>query len=136
MPSIKRIDHLAIVVEDLDAASTFYRDQLGLHIEKVQHVEQEAVTVAFLDVGGSHIELLQPSTPDSGVAKYLAKRGGGMHHLCFEVDDIDAMLEKLYAGGVRLINPEAIEGDGGRRYAFIHPESTFGVLIELYQYPG
>ncbi len=136
MPTIKKIDHLAIVVEDLDAAAAFYRDQLGLTIEQVQHVEREEVTVAFLDVGGSHIELLQPTTTDSGVAKYLAKRGGGMHHLCLEVDDINAMLEKLHAGGVRLINPQAVEGNGGRRYAFIHPESTFGVLIELYQYPG
>jgi methylmalonyl-CoA/ethylmalonyl-CoA epimerase len=88
--------------------------------------------VAFLPLPGSEVELVKPTTEDSGIAKYLTKRGPGMHHICLEVDDIEGMLAQLRARGVRLINESPRAGGDGRRYAFIHPESTGGVLVELY----
>lgn len=127
-----RFNHLAIVVDDLDAALSFWREGLGLIGGGVQSVPAEAVDIAFLELGDAHIELIKPTSADSGVAKYLAKRGPGMHHLCLEVSDLDAKLAKLRAAGCELINDEPRERDG-RRYAFIHPKSTGGVLLELYE---
>jgi methylmalonyl-CoA/ethylmalonyl-CoA epimerase len=89
--------------------------------------------VAFLPLPGSEVELVQPTTDDSGIAKYLAKRGPGMHHLCLEVDDIEGMMSQLKSKGVRLINEEPRSAADGKKYAFIHPESTSGVLVELYE---
>jgi methylmalonyl-CoA/ethylmalonyl-CoA epimerase len=91
--------------------------------------------VAFLPVGDCDIELVRPTTGDSGVARYLAKRGPGMHHLCLEVEDLDETLQRLKKSGVRLINPQPVAGTGGKRIAFIHPESAFGVLVELSEAP-
>jgi methylmalonyl-CoA/ethylmalonyl-CoA epimerase len=96
-------------------------------------VPAEASQVAFLPVAGAEIELVHPTTDDSGLAKYLAKRGPGMHHVCLEVDDIDGMMTQLREKGIRLINEQPRTAADGKRYAFIHPESTSGVLVELYE---
>ncbi len=128
----KKINHLAVVVEDIDEALKFWRDALGLPLEEVRDVEAEEVQVAFLALGEAHIELVKPTTEDSGIAKYLAKRGAGVHHLCIEVDDIEATMGQLDAAGVELINETPRERDG-TRYAFVHPKSTGGVLVELYE---
>jgi methylmalonyl-CoA/ethylmalonyl-CoA epimerase len=91
--------------------------------------------VAFIPVGGSEVELVKPTTDDSGLARYLEKRGPGMHHLCLEVDDIEEMLRRLKEKGIQLINETPMTGSGGRRYAFIHPKSANGVMVELYELP-
>ncbi len=128
-----KLNHLAIVVDDMDAALRFWRESLGLtQAGDVQSVPAEAVDIAFLTLGDAHIELIQPTTADSGVARYLAKRGPGMHHLCLEVPDLEAKLAQLSESGCELINESPRERDG-RRYAFIHPNSTGGVLLELYE---
>jgi methylmalonyl-CoA/ethylmalonyl-CoA epimerase len=133
MPEIK-LNHLAIVVENIEDALPFWRDALGLPMGEIQNVPQEEVKVAFLNSGESHVELVQPTSAESGIGKYLAKKGQGMHHVCFEVDDIGAALAQMKAKGIELINEEARERDG-RKYAFIHPKSTGGVLVELYELP-
>ncbi len=130
---IKRIDHIAIVVEDIDTALDFWRDTLGLELNHVEVVPEQQSAVAFLPTGESEVELVKPTTATSGVARYLAKRGPGIHHICFEVDDIAATLATLKAHGVRLIDETPRIGTGGKQIAFIHPESTHGVLIELYE---
>lgn len=128
-----KINHVAIAVPDLDAALAFYRDGLGLPVQQIETVAREGVKIAFLPLGESHIELVQPIRDDTGIAKWLGKHGAGMHHVCVEVPDIDTMLIDLAAKGVELINPQAIQRDNGTRYAFIHPRSAFGVLVELYE---
>jgi methylmalonyl-CoA/ethylmalonyl-CoA epimerase len=133
MPTIKSINHVAIVVEDMNESLIFWRDALGIELRELREVPGEQSQVAFLPLAGSEIELVEPTTDDSGIAKYLVKRGEGMHHLCLEVDDIAGMLAQLKAKGVRLINEEPRDAADGKRYAFVHPESTSGVLIELYQ---
>ena len=133
MPKIKQINHVAIVVEDIDASLAFWCDALGIEMHELRDVPAEKSKVAFLPVAGSEIELVQPTSDDSGIAKYLVKRGQGMHHVCLEVDDIEGMLAQLSAKGVRLINEQPRTAADGKRYAFVHPESTSGVLVELYQ---
>ena len=136
-----KINHLAIAVNDLDAALSFYRDALGLPLQGVEAVEREGVRVAFLPLGESHIELVQPLLEESGsvvpaangIGKWMSKHGQGMHHLCIEVQDIQGMMTALKAKGVELINPEPVSRANGTRYAFIHPRSAFGVLVELYE---
>ncbi|HEC21532.1 MAG TPA: methylmalonyl-CoA epimerase [Chloroflexi bacterium] len=130
---VKGINHIAIVVPDIEAAQALYRDALGLETTHVERVDEEEVVVAFLPVGESQIELLEPLNETSGVARFMAKRGPGIHHICLEVEDIEATLAALKAGGAELINEEPKTGRGGRRYAFVHPKSTYGVLIELYE---
>ncbi len=133
MPKIKQINHVAIVVEDIDDSLNFWRDALGIELKELRDVPAEKSKVAFLPVFGGEIELVQPTTNDSGIAKYLDKRGQGMHHVCLEVDDIDAMMVQLKAHGVRMINEHPRTAADGKRYAFVHPESASGVLVELYQ---
>ncbi len=133
MPTVKRINHVAVVVDNLDKSLSFWRDALGMQMQELRDVPAEQSQVAFLPLSGSEVELVRPTTRDSGIAKYLAKRGPGMHHICLEVDDLAGMLEQLKARGVRLINEEARVGSDGRKYAFVHPESTGGVLVELYE---
>jgi methylmalonyl-CoA/ethylmalonyl-CoA epimerase len=133
MPKIKQINHVAVVVADMEKSLAFWRDALGIELHELRDVPAEMSQVAFLPLAGSEIELVQPTTDDSGIAKYLAKRGPGMHHICLEVDDIDGMLAQLAAKGVRLINEQPRTAADGKKYAFIHPESTGGVLVELYQ---
>ncbi|HLE30433.1 MAG TPA: methylmalonyl-CoA epimerase [Anaerolineales bacterium] len=130
---IKRIDHIAIVVEDIDKALHFWRDGLGLELTHVEDVPDQGSAVAFLPTGEGEVELVKPTSETSGIARYLAKRGPGMHHICFEVDDINATLAALKARGARLINEAPTIGTGGKKIAFIHPESTHGVLVELYE---
>jgi methylmalonyl-CoA/ethylmalonyl-CoA epimerase len=133
MPQVKQINHVAVVVDDMEKALSFWRDALGMELHGLRDVPAEKSQVAFLPLPGSEVELVQPTTDDSGIAKYLAKRGPGMHHLCLEVDDIEGMMAQLKAKGVRLINEAPRTAADGKKYAFIHPESTSGVLVELYQ---
>jgi methylmalonyl-CoA/ethylmalonyl-CoA epimerase len=133
MPKIKRIDHIAIVVEDIELALHFWRDVLGLELQHVEDVPDQKSIVAFLPTGASEVELVKPTSEDSGISRYLKKRGPGIHHICFEVDDIEATLVQLKMKGIHLINERPIFGTGGKRIAFIHPDSTHGVLIELYE---
>ena len=130
---IKNINHIAIIVPDLEGAVAFWEGALGLKLARTESVPEEGVDVAFLPIGGSNVELLKPTVADSGVARFLEKRGPGIHHLCFEVDDIEATLDQLRAKNVQLINEQPQTGHGGRKYAFVHPKSTGGVLVELYQ---
>lgn len=130
-----RLDHVAIAVRSLDESLPFYRDQFGLALLGIEIVESEGVRVAKLDVGNTHIELLEPTGPDSPVARFINDRGPGLHHICIGVRDIDGELDCLKAGGARLVNEKARTGAGGARIAFVHPRATGGVLIELSQ-PG
>ncbi len=130
---IKNINHIAIIVPDLEGAVAFWEGALGLKLARTESVPEEGVDVAFLPIGESNVELLKPTVADTGVARFLEKRGPGIHHLCFEVDDIEATLAQLRAQNVQLINEQPQEGHGGRKYAFVHPKSTGGVLVELYQ---
>jgi len=133
MPVIKAINHVAVVVDDMEKALSFWRDALGIHLHELRDVPAEKSQVAFLPLAGAEVELVMPTTDDSGIAKYLAKRGQGMHHLCLEVDDIESMMAQLKAKSIRLINEEPRLAADGKKYAFIHPEATGGVLVELYQ---
>lgn len=135
MPKVTRIDHIAIVVDDMEKTLEFWRDALGLELHGIQDIPAEMAQIAFLPAGGSEIELVKPTTDDSGLAKYLEKRGPGMHHVCLEVDDIAGMLAQLKGKGIQLINEEPRLSADGRQYAFIHPKSAYGVLVELYQLP-
>ena len=128
-----RMNHLAVAVTDLDEALAFYRDALGLTVEHVEDVPTESVRVAFLPLRDGEIELMQPTRDDTGVARWLAKRGNGMHHVCLQVFDIAGTLARLKDHGVELINPEPVRKHDGTLYAFIRPRSAFGVLIELYE---
>lgn len=130
---IKRINHVAIIVPDLDASLEFWRDTLGLPLTRSEEVSSQESLVAFMPTGDSEIELVKPTTDTSGAAKFLAKRGPGLHHIALEVDDLDVMLARLKEKGVRLINETPILAAGGNRAAFIHPESANGVLVELYE---
>jgi methylmalonyl-CoA/ethylmalonyl-CoA epimerase len=132
---IKKVNHIAVVVPSLDEAMKFWVEALGLSLERVESVPREGVDVAFLPVGESEIELLQPTDPEGGVARYLEKRGAGLHHVCLEVDDITATLERLKTAGIPLINETANVGGDGKKYAFVHPKGTGGVLVELYELP-
>ena len=133
MPTIKTINHVAVVVDDMDKSLAFWRDALGLELHELRDVPAEKSQVAFLPVAGAELELVLPTSGDSGIAKYLAKRGPGMHHICLEVDDIEGMLSQLRKQKIRLINEQPRTAEDGKQYAFVHPESTGGVLVELYQ---
>lgn len=132
---IKKIDHLAIVVHNIEEALQIYEGALGLELTDVEEVPEQAVRIAFLPVGDSEIELVEPLTADSGTAKFLDKRGEGLHHICLEVDDIEAALRDLAAKGIRLIDKQPRQGAHGR-VAFLHPKGAHGVLVELIEKPG
>lgn len=129
MPDAPRIAHVGIAVSDLDAAAAFYSEILGLtpHAPEVA----DGATIVSFPLGESEIELLAPRDPDGPIARFLAKRGPGIHHICYRVADLDFALEACRAAGYRLIDPEPRVGAGGRRIAFIHPKSTAGILLEL-----
>ena len=127
-----RIDHLGIAVESIDAARGFY-EALGLRIAVEEVVEHEQVRTAMLPVGGSRIELLEPTNPESAIGRFLQKRGPGLHHVALRVDDIAATLASLKARGVRLVSDEIQTGAGGHLYFFVHPSSAGGVLLEICQ---
>ncbi len=128
---MKRIDHVAVVVSDLEAALAFYRDALHLEVMSIQRLPEQGVRAAFLSAGESTIELLEPVDPETGVARFLEKHGEGVHHICFEVENIAAAIRQLQAGGAE-ITGEIGEGAHGK-VAFVHPRSAHGVLIELQQ---
>jgi len=125
-----QIDHLGIAVKSLAEARRFY-EKLGLEVMPEEVVEAEKVRVAMVPVGESRIELLEPTVPDSTIAKFLEKRGQGLHHVALHVSDLAATVERLKAAGTRLINEEIKVGAGGHRYVFVHPASAGGVLLEL-----
>lgn len=133
MFTIKQINHIAIVVDDIEAALGFWQDALGLELAHVENVPDQEAVVAFLPAGPSEIELVKPTSEDSGIARFLGKNGPGMHHICFEVDDIEACTAKLKTSGVQLINERPSIGTGGKKIVFIHPKSAHGVLVELYE---
>ncbi len=135
MPKIKKISHVAIIVEAIDDAMVFWRDGLGLEIDHIKDVPEQESRVAFLPVDDSEIEIVEPTSEHSGIARFLQKRGPGMHHVCFEVEDIHGTLKHLQDLGIKLINESPRRSTGGSLYAFIHPESTNGVLVELYELP-
>jgi len=135
MTNLKRLDHIAVLVKDLDQALSFWQDQLGLTLDHVEKIDSMEVKIAFLPLGDSEIELVQPTTADSGLAKYLKKRGPGLHHICIEVENINTMLGELKEKGVRLIDGEPVTMDDGRKLAFLHPKSAGSVLVELYELP-
>lgn len=130
---MKRIEHLGIAVADLDASIGLFETLLGTSCYKIERVESELVSTAFFQVGESKIELLQATNPESAIGKFLEKRGQGIHHIAFEVDDIDAELERLKGEGFELIHATPKDGADNKRIAFLHPKSTNGVLIELCQ---
>jgi methylmalonyl-CoA/ethylmalonyl-CoA epimerase len=129
-----KINHIAVVVEDIDEALTFWRDAFGLPLHERRNNEDEKVEIAFLPIGESEIELVAPTTDDSGVAKYLAKNGSGLHHLCVEVDDIVGAIKQITDSGAELINDAPKSRPDGTKYAFVHPKSTGGVLVELLEF--
>jgi methylmalonyl-CoA/ethylmalonyl-CoA epimerase len=130
---ITKIDHIALVAPSLDESTGFWAEALGLTVSATHREAEQEVDVAFLPVGESKIEILAPFVADNGVAKYLEKRGPGMHHICLEVDDIRAALARLKEHNVPLIDAEPRLNSEGREMAFIHPKGTGGVLVELYQ---
>jgi len=132
---VKRIAHLGVAIKDLEPPKKLYGGSLNLEHKGDEVVASQKVQVSFFKVGESNIELLLPTAPDSPVAKFLENKGEGFHHLALEVEDIDAAVQELKAQGVRLIDETPREGAHGTRVAFIHPKSTFGLLVELVQYP-
>jgi len=124
-----RLDHIGIAVRSIEAVKIY--EALGLNIDHVENVATQKVRTAFLSVGDSNLELLEPTSDDSPIAKFIEKRGEGIHHICFRVDDIEAHLAKLKAEGYRLVNESPVPGAHGCRVAFLHPAAGNGVLIEL-----
>ena len=130
------IHHIAIAVHDLDAALGFYHDTLGLKMMERREVPEEGVEIAFLSVGEGRIELLQPLDEESSMARFLEKRGEGLHHICLAVGDVEATMERLRAAGAQPLSKELRVNAYGTRYVFVHPRSTHGVLLELYEVAG
>lgn len=130
-----QLDHIAIAVEDADEAARIYEHLFGLKLKHTEKVLAQKTKVAFLPIGQTNLEMVEPVGEDSPLTKYLQKRGPGLHHLCFEVEDIDAELERLAAYQVELIDRTARQGAHNTRIAFIHPKATGGVLIELCEKP-
>ena len=128
-----KIDHLGIAVHSIEEALGFYRDALGLDVAHTETVADQGVNVAMLLVGESRVELLEPTGGETPVGKFLAKRGPGLHHVCYRVDDIRGALARLRAAGARLIDEEPRLGAGNCLVAFVHPSATGGVLVELSQ---
>ena len=131
-----RIDHIGIAVEEIDAELELYEKGYGMELSLRETVEEQGVDAALLNVGDGHIELMAPTGPDTPVGKFLAKRGAGMHHVAYAVDDIDATLERLAAAGIELIDAKARVGIGGSRVAFLQPRSTGRVLTEIVEPVG
>lgn len=128
---ILKIDHLGIAVNSIEEGKGIWTDALGLAFEGAETVAEQKVTTAFFPVGESEVELLQSTAADGPVAKFLAKKGEGIHHIAFRVENIEAALEELKAKGIRLIDEQPRQGAGGKKIAFLHPKATNGVLVEL-----
>jgi methylmalonyl-CoA/ethylmalonyl-CoA epimerase len=129
---LKKIHHVGVVVPNLDQAMALWRDLLGLRLTKRQTVQDQGVKAALLQVGESEIELLEPLSPDNGVGKFLARRGGGLHHVCFETEDVERELDGAKAKGLQLIDQKPRPGLAGM-ICFLHPKATRGVLVEYAQ---
>ena len=132
---LNRIYHLGYAVEDIAAASHFYRENFGAEPTEPEVVEEQGIVATMFRVGESMIELVQPIRPDSPVGKFLERRGEGVHHVAYEVEDLDAALTQLKNNGVEIVDEEPRTGAGGTRVAFVHPKSAFGVLTELVELP-
>ena len=130
---LSTIDHVGVAVEDIDAALALYRDALGMPLVHRETVTSQGVHAALLDVGDGHVELLEPLGPETAVGKFLSRRGPGMHHVAYRVDDIEETLRALASAGLRLIDERPRTGIRGSRVAFLHPASTGGVLTEIVQ---
>jgi methylmalonyl-CoA/ethylmalonyl-CoA epimerase len=130
---LSALDHVGIAVEDIDAALALYRDQLGMPLVHRETVAEQGVDAVLLDVGDSHVELLQPLGPDTAVGKFLARRGPGLHHVAYRVESVQATLDACAAAGLRLIDSQPRVGIRDSRVAFLHPASTGGVLTEIVQ---
>ncbi len=130
MIKVKRIDHVGIAVKGISEVLPFY-SLLGLGVEGTETLPKHGVSAAFLNIGESQIELLEPLGPDSGVGKFLERRGEGIHHICMTVEDIDGAVQELIDAGVEMIDRAPRPGGKGHRVAFVHPKSTHGVLVEL-----
>jgi methylmalonyl-CoA/ethylmalonyl-CoA epimerase len=128
---VLKVDHIGVAVKSIDEAKKLYMEVLGLKHAGSETVAEQKVTTAFFPVGDTEVELLESTSPDGPIAKYLEKRGEGVQHIAFRVDDIDEALEQLKAMGIQLIDQVPRKGAGGARIAFLHPKSTFGVLVEL-----
>lgn len=128
-----RIDHIGVAVEDLDAALQLYAETLGMPVVHRETVTEQGVEAVLLDVGENHVELLKPLGPDTPVGKFLAKKGPGLHHVAYQVRDVEAVLASLKASGTRLIDETPRVGIRGSRVAFVHPASTGSVLTEIVQ---
>ncbi|GAB6887531.1 methylmalonyl-CoA epimerase [Desulfothermus okinawensis JCM 13304] len=128
---LQKIDHIGIAVKSLDDAVKFYENALGLKCEKIEEVPTQKVKTAFFDIGGVHLELLEPTAEDSPIARFLQRNGEGVHHIAYFSDDIVAQLSKAKEAGCKLINEEPVPGAGGKKVAFLHPKSTHGVLTEF-----
>jgi methylmalonyl-CoA/ethylmalonyl-CoA epimerase len=129
---LKKIHHVGVVVPDLENAMRFWRDLLGLHLTKTQTVADQGVKAALLQAGETEIELLEPLSPENGVGKFLARRGGGLHHVCFESDDVSRELEAAKVRGIPVIDQKPRQGLAGM-ICFLHPKATRGVLVEYAQ---
>ena len=127
------IDHIGVAVEDLEDSIAIYRDRLGMREQHRETVEEFGVEAVLLEIGGSHVELLTPTNAESGVAKFLDRKGPGMHHVAYRTDDIEAVLARLREMNMRLIDEEPRRGIRNSRVAFVHPKSTGGVLTEIVQ---
>ncbi len=128
-----RIDHIGVAVEEIEPALELYRDGFELHVAHREIVEEQGVEAVLLDVGENHVELLAPLGPDTPVGKFLAAKGPGLHHVAYQVADIDVTLQKLKDAGLRLIDEQPRTGIRGSRVAFMHPRATAGVLTEIVQ---
>ena len=128
---LKKIHHVAVAVDNLDEAAKFYQNVLGLDLAGVEVVSAQKTKVGFFKIGASNIELVQPAEPDSPLDKFLKTKGQGIHHVCFEVDDIEAEIKSLLENGATMIDEKPRPGAHNSRVAFIHPKSSSGVLIEL-----
>ncbi len=131
-----KLDHIGIAVKDLEEAKKLYGDVLGFTVSEPEELPDRKLKFVMVDVGGANVELLSPTHPDSAIAKFLDKRGPGIHHICYRVDDVNQKIEKLKAAGLRLVDQEARPGAHDTLVAFIHPSSAGGVLTEICQYPG
>jgi len=130
---LTKINHIGIAVKSLDESIPFYRDSLGMAFQGCEEVAEQKVKVAFLQIGQSKIELLEPTSPESPIAKFLEKNGSGIHHIAYEVEDIETAIKKLEFEGVRMIDSVPRSGAHGARIAFLHPKNSGGVLTELCQ---
>ena len=128
---LTKIDHIGIAVHSLDEAIPFYEKALGLKCEHIEEVPSQKVKTAFFAIGEVHLELLEPMSPESPIAKFLDNKGPGIHHIAYHSDDIQHQLEQAAAADCKLINETPVDGAGGKKVAFLHPKSTFGVLSEF-----